>query len=250
MPGETICPIKLFADDAKLFQSVQTLYDCKQIQDDLNKLHLWARKWQFNFHPKNCTVLRVGRSHPDYDYYMWDGNGQVRLERSECEKDLGVYVDSLLRFDHHIATIVKKGNQMAGLLWRTFKYVDEEMFLALYKTMVRSHLEYAAPAWSPHTWKLAEELEKVQRRATKRVPALANLSYEERRRKLKLPTLVYRRLRGDLINVLKYVSDTYDVDTGFLPLAETVRTRGHSKKIRKSYARTDNRHYFFYAASR
>ena len=75
MPGETICPIKLFADDAKLFQSVQTLDDCKQIQDDLNKLHLWARKWQLNFHPKKCTVLRVGRSHPDYDYYMWDGNG-------------------------------------------------------------------------------------------------------------------------------------------------------------------------------
>ena len=56
---------------------------------------------------------------------------------------------------------------------------------------------------------------------------------------------LYRRLRGDLINVFKYVSDTYDVDTGFLPLAETDWTRGHSKKIRKSYARTDNRHYFF-----
>ncbi len=176
---------------------------------------------------------------------MYDGNKQIKLEKSVCKKDLGIFVDNLLKFDHHITTISKKGNQMAGLLWRTFEHVDEEVFLALYKTMVRSHLEYAAPAWSPHTWKLAEELEKVQRRATKRVPSLANLSYEDRLRKLKLPTLVYRRLRGDLINAFKYVNEIYDVDNRLLPREEHSRTRGHSNKLQKLYTRTDTRHYFF-----
>ena len=122
---------------------------------------------------------------------------------------------------------------MAGLLWRTFEYIDEEMFMTLYKTMVRSHLEYAAPVWSPHTWKLAEELEKVQRRATKRIPSLANLEYEERLRQLKLPTLVYRRLRGDMINVYKYLNKIYDTETCLLPQEKNDRTRGHQKKLRK-----------------
>ncbi len=245
MPNETICPIKLFADDAKLFQSVETVEQCEQIQRDLDSLQHWANKWQLRFHPKKCTVLRVGRNHPDYDYYMLDGSVRVKLGKSECEKDLGVHVDKLLKFDHHISTIVKKGNQMSGLMWRTFEYIDEGMFLTLYKTMVRSHLEYAAPIWSPHTWNLTEELEKVQRRATKRVPSLAGLSYEERLKKLKLPTLVYRRLRGDLINVFKYVNGVYDTATSPLMLDGGNRTRGHSKKLKVMYSRTDQRHFFF-----
>ena len=195
MPGKTICPIKLFADDAKLFHIVNSEQDCQQIQQDLNSLQVWAKKWQLNFHPQKCVVLRAGQGHPDFEYHMKDGNEEVKLLKSFCEKDLGVYVDSELNFEYHITKIAKKGNQMAGLLWRTFQYIDEDMFKTLYKTMIRSHLEYAAPIWSPYTWKLAEELEKVQRRATKRVPSLAGLKYEKRQRKLKLLTLIYRRIR-------------------------------------------------------
>ena len=44
---------------------------------------------------------------------------------------------------------------------------------------------------------------KVQRRATKLIPGIANLSYEEKLRELKLTTLEDRRIRGDLIEVYK-----------------------------------------------
>ena len=109
----------------------------------------------------SCVVLRAGRGHPDFTYFMWGGNERVKLAKSLCEKDLGIFVDNTLKFENHITTIAKKGNQMAGLLWRTFEYIDEKMFLALYKTMMRYHIEYAAPVWSLQTWKLAEVLEKV-----------------------------------------------------------------------------------------
>ena len=42
-------------------------------------------------------------------------------------------------------------------------------------------------------------LENVQRRATKKIPGFKNMSYEDRLQKLKLPTLAYRRKRGDMI---------------------------------------------------
>jgi len=53
-------------------------------------------------------------------------------------------------------------------------------------------------------------LEDVQRRATKLVPGLRDLNYPDRLTKLNLPTLVYRRLRGDMIEMFKMVTGAYD----------------------------------------
>ena len=117
MPRETVCPIKLFADDAKIYHRVENTQDCQKIQEDLEKLQDWAKRWQLRFHPHKCTILHVGANHPDYRYYMTDGSTKVELSKSACEKDLGVYVDASLKFDYHISTIVKKANQMTGLLW-------------------------------------------------------------------------------------------------------------------------------------
>ena len=73
----------------------------------------------------------------------------------------GVFVDSALKFEYHIMMIVKKGNQMAALLWGTLRYVDKDMFKAFYKTMI-PYLDYTTPVWLPYTWKLVEELERVR----------------------------------------------------------------------------------------
>ena len=55
-------------------------------------------------------------------------------------------------------------------------------------------------------------LERVQHRATRIVPGLSKFSYEERLRILNLPTLEYRRNRGDAIEVYKYLHGKYTVD--------------------------------------
>jgi hypothetical protein len=72
--------------------------------------------------------------------------------------------------------------------------------------MVRSHLEYANLVWFPYKKEDIRNLEKVQRRATKLIPSLRKLSYDVRIKRLKLPTLVFRRHRGDMIEVYKIVS--------------------------------------------
>ena len=75
-------------------------------------------------------------------------------------------------------------------------------------------------------------LEIVQRRATKQVPELKGLSYEERLKKLNLFSLRYRRLRGDMIEVYKIMSGKYDEDASPKMMeAVDARTRGHSKKL-------------------
>ena len=67
--------------------------------------------------------------------------------------------------------------------------------------MVRSHLESAVCVWYPYKIKDITQIENVQRRATKMIPEIKNMTYEERLRQLNLPTVEYRRQRGDMINV-------------------------------------------------
>ena len=52
-------------------------------------------------------------------------------------------------------------------------------------------------------------IENVQVRATKLVDGFGKMTYQERLERLKLPTLAYRRLRGDMIETYKHFH-TYD----------------------------------------
>ena len=67
------------------------------------------------------------------------------------EKDVGVTFDENLIFECHVAEKVKKANSMWGMLRRTFKYMSSSIFVPLYKTMVRSHLDYASSVHGHHT---------------------------------------------------------------------------------------------------
>ena len=89
-------------------------------------------------------------------------------------------------------------------------------------------------------------VENVQRRSTKQVPGLSQLSYEERLRKLKLPTLTYRRLRGDMIEVFKIMSGKYDPEVSDLFAKSTTQaTRGHGYKLFKKRPKLDVRKFSF-----
>ena len=75
---------------------------------------------------------------------------------------------------------------------------------------VRSHVEYANSVWNPHRLGLFKDLEKVQMRATKLVITIKYLTYKDRLKRLKLPTLKYRHMRGDMIEVYKILTNKYN----------------------------------------
>ena len=67
--------------------------------------------------------------------------------------------------------------------------------------MVRPILEYGNVVWSNGTKKLLNKIENVQRKFTKHVKGIYNLSYEKRLKKLQLPSIEYRQIRGDMLQV-------------------------------------------------
>ena len=119
-------------------------------------------------------------------------------------------IDSELSFEKHICEKVIKTNSLFAVIRRTFKYLNAETFLPIYKTLVRTHLEYANSVWAPYKKIHIDKIEGIQKRATKQIPGLCNLSHPERLKKLKLPTLAYRRIRGDMIKAYKILHRKYD----------------------------------------
>ena len=87
----------------------------------------------------------------------------------------------------------------------------------------------------------------MQRHATKLVPELHGLHYEERLKELDLPLLEIRRERGDMITVFKFLHGYDKIDsTQFFDTGGS-RTRGHSYKLRKKTTLQDVRKFFFSA---
>ena len=91
----------------------------------------------------------------------------------------------------------------------------------------------------------AKLLEGVQRRATKMVPEIKNYDYANRLKKLALPSLSYRRKRGDMIEVYKYTHGLYKVSSPPVEMEEKT-TRGHNYyKLKKNRCSTTRRLKFF-----
>ena len=76
------------------------------------------------------------------------------LEKVEMFKYHGVLLRDNLSWSDHIAVTCTKAKQVLGLLYRQFyNHASPETLKQLYLSLVRPHLEYAAPLWSPYTQK-------------------------------------------------------------------------------------------------
>jgi hypothetical protein len=246
MPDAVQGLIKMFADDTKFFNKVNTPSEQMSLQEDLRSLEDWSLKWQLRFNADKCMVMHLGRSNNNTTYFMHCGNNQVPLGDTTCEKDLGVYVDPSMRFTKHCEMAANKANRILGLVRRSFDFMDANMLKQLFKGIVRPHLEYGNSVWALSLKKDITAIEKVQRRATRMVPELNEMSYEDRLRALRLPSLAYRRLRGDLIEAYKYTHEIYNVDsTTLLPRCKNTQTRGHQYKLEKQASRLEIRKNFF-----
>ena len=93
--------LKLFADDAKIYQTTDK---CDILQSDLHDGSSWGDQWELKFHVDKCGVMHYGRTNEKHSYKM---NSQTLKAVSE-EKDLGIIFQDDLKFTKHISTKVQK----------------------------------------------------------------------------------------------------------------------------------------------
>ena len=134
--------ILLFADDTKLYKIIDTDEDQLAMQEDINKLHRWSQAWLMTFNKEKCKTMHFGHNNGMQDYYM-DG---VKLSTIKEEKDLGVLITDDLKPSVQCTEAARKA--MSALRWsrRSFKYIDSNTFKVLYKTYIRTNMEFCIQA--------------------------------------------------------------------------------------------------------
>ena len=227
--------IQIYADDTKIYGEVTTSTQRDSMQEDLNKAASWAKSWQLTFNSAKTKVMHIGKGNTKSSYCI---NNQI-IQETVAEKDLGVMVDDELTFHTHIDTAVKRANQTLGLIKRTFTRISRDTLPILFTTIVRPLLEYGNVIWHPRFKAEAVKVEKVQRRATKLIPEIRHLSYQDRLKNLKMYSLQYRRIRGDTIEVYKLMNGLVNSDpAAFFTSAPHEATRGHHQKLYKQRSNT------------
>ena len=197
-----------FADDTKLFRKIKGNGDKQQLQDDIDKLIKWSEKWQMLFNFQKCKCLHAGHGNTGVNYEM----GGTIICKTVKEKDLGVTMNANMKVSEQCRIAASKGNQILGMIRRNITYKEKGLIVPLYKAIVRPHLEYCIQAWRPYLRKDIDMLEKVQRRTTKFITGLRDLSYDDRLKECGLTTLETRRLRGDQIEVFKILNGHENID--------------------------------------
>jgi hypothetical protein len=238
--------LKKFADDTKLGKVITTEKDKDDLQNALDSLCKWAEKWGMAFNVAKRKVMHLGRNNPRYEYRM----GEEILKTTEEEKDIGVTVTANLKPSAHCKKAARTVQTVLAQVSRAFHFRDRNVFVKLYKTYVRPHLEFSSPAWAPSSVMDKECLEKVQIRAVNMVSGLKGGTYHEKLLELGMVTLEERRHQLDMMQTYKIVKglDKVKEDTWFVRAGNSgrdTRLTTDPLNLRVPAPRTELRRAFF-----
>ena len=183
----------------------------------LTLIQAWSTIWQLRILYPKCSILTIG-PHQQTNIFQIDLN-QISSVDHVC--DLGITIDSKLKFQRHIHTIISRANHRKSLILRCFLSRNQTNLVRAFKTYVRPILEYASTVWSPSYITDIIAIERVQKNFTKRTPGCSHMSYPERLTALKLQSLEHRRLIADLTMVYNIIHDKISINTHFLHLPPT-----------------------------
>ena len=117
--------ISKFADDTKIGRQINSGQDANALHEDLNKLQGWSEKWQIKFNTSKCSVLNIGRTNTVNVYSL----NNINLEKSTCERDLGVLVSPDLRPRKQCVNVRNKANRVLGFISRSVSNKRAEVLL-------------------------------------------------------------------------------------------------------------------------
>jgi hypothetical protein len=235
--------VKLFADDVKIYAVINDITDVGMFQAGLDALNDWSTAWQLPISLHKCAILHLGRTNINHCYEV---NG-VSLPNVKIITDLGITVDSNLRFAKHYRVTANKAHHRASLILRSFISREPSVLFKAFTVYVLPLLEYCSPVCTPVYKGDIDLIERVQRRFTQRLRGLEDLTYADRLLALgQAETLEIRRLKVDLIMIFKIIHNIVALDFAqFFGLNNYNCTRGNNYKLLKPVCNNNVRQFSF-----
>ena len=204
LPDLLTARARLFADDTAVYDVVESPEDQERLQQNLDQLAEWEKRWDMVFHPEKCSTLPVTRSRKGLPQPQYQLHGHI-LQTINSVNYLGLCFTKDLSWNEHINNVCSKANKTLGFLRRNLKISSRETKEMAYKILVRLIMEYAATVWDPHTQANIDSMEAIQRRAARfvsrryrntssvsnMIDELRWLSLQDRRRAARL-TMLYK----------------------------------------------------------
>jgi len=116
--------LHLYADDAKLYNTISSRDDQICLQQVINRIREWCDKWLLRRNISKCkTVSYCMKNRIATEYIINDGCIYHKIEKLTNIKDVGVIFYSELSFRDHIQTKINKAYSILGLIKRNFIYM-------------------------------------------------------------------------------------------------------------------------------
>ena len=238
---------KIFADDLKMYclipHSTPEQYSnaTSACQSDIDRLQAVGSSWGLSMNSSKCVVMRFkrrGTTLPSPHYVL----NQAELKLVTSHKDLGVVVDSDLKFHSHVRETAHKAGGLAHNLIRATVCRSPEFMVSLFTMHIRPIIDYCSSVWFTGYLQDIRILEAVQRRWTKQIAGFADLDYGQRLRSLSLYSIQGRLMRTDLIFYWKILTGRSSIPPDVMfQFAPPLGTRGHNLKLSVPCCNTDLR---------
>jgi len=207
--------IDMFADDTTLSAVIQGTKQrvpiSNSIQYDLDCVSDWADDWLVAYNAKKTQLMTISRKVDTADFPTIKFQGETLAEESHI-KLLGVHITKTLDWTFHVDKIAKNAGQRLGILRKAKTVLPSSVLSTLYKTKMRSVMEYCGPIWQGASKTVLEKLNSVQNKAckfigsfSKTIPEL-NINSLEQRRQVSGLCQIYRMFQkiapepvGDLL---------------------------------------------------
>ena len=196
-------------------------------------LKTWSEESGLKFNETKCKTQCLTRKLTSVTY-NYELNNKILIQ-TECEQDLGVFLDKNLTWKRQVNKQSAKANKLLGYIRRSTMYIhNQEVRRTLYLALVRPHLGYATQPWAPQSIELIRHLERMQRRATKYIlhlPFSTTMSYSTRLQTLNLLPVCYWHEFLDMVLFYKIINDLISVHPTIRPTIRSSRpTRSSTSK--------------------
>ena len=160
------CNVKLFADDTCLFSTVTgSILSATNLNSDLEKIQQWAYQWKMSFNPdlsKQAQEVIFSKKRLEVHHPNLYFDGSI-VQKSSAQKHLGVILDEKLSFNQHLKYVIDKASKGIGVLRKLRFYIPRSSLLTIYKSFIRSHLDYADVIYDqPYNASFCEKIESIQ----------------------------------------------------------------------------------------